>query len=56
MASWNKTILEAYAGRNTESQGLIFELNTENERTAELAGAYMNTLTFTAEIGNSSGV
>ena len=56
VASWNKTILEAYAGRNTESQGLIFELNTENERTAELAGTYMNTLTFTAEIGNSSGV
>lgn len=56
VASWNKTILEAYAGRNTESQGLIFELNTENERTAELAGTYMNTLTFTAEIGNSSGI
>lgn len=55
VGSWSKPILEAYAGRNTESQGLIFELNTENERTAELAGTYTNTLTFTAEIGDSSG-
>lgn len=51
---WRKGILEAYAGRNTESQSLIFELKTENGREAEFAGTYVNTLTFTAEIGKSS--
>lgn len=54
MGSWKDQIMEVYAGVNTESQGLIFELNTENKHTAEIAGTYVNTLTFTAEVRKSS--
>lgn len=54
MGSWKDQIMEVWAGVNTESQGLIFELNTENKHTAEIAGTYVNTLTFTAEVRKSS--
>ena len=49
-----KPIMEVWAGANTESRGLIFELKTENGRDTEFAGTYVNTLTFTAKIGKSS--
>lgn len=55
VGSWDERVLEAYAGVNTASQKLIFELHTENGKDAEFAGTYMNTLTFTAEIKDSSG-
>lgn len=50
----NTTVVSAASGTVSADKGLIFELNTKNGATAEKAGTYTGTLSFTATVATTT--